>query len=564
MTTPLAVVLRTSVAALLLAASADAAQTVTQSFTLQPGWNAIYLEVAPPDGDPEVVFQGLPIRSVWTWRTRLTSLEFVADASEEQLRDTGWLGYFPPTRPDAFLSNLQTIQVNRPYLIKLGGTSPAVLSVTGRPALRRQRWQPDAFNLVGVGLTATPPTFQSYFAPAPELAGQQIYRLEAGGAWRQAAPTESMRAGEAFWIFCSGASDYGGPFEVGLPVGDALDFGPIGQHIGLELANRRTTGVTVSLTFVDESGGSNVIERESDSIATTAWTPLPTTTSVSIPAEGTSRLFLGARRSQLTGPSYEALIEISDGAVRRWLPARVDGWGTTTLGGVTAAKLGSSPVAGLWIGTVTLNQVNEVHHPSDIVTSTDTPAELEARLILHVDDSGAVRLLQEVLQMWQDGTTTVDPETGNNVTLTNGRFVQVINKARLADFRGATIRGNAQVGRRISTPFLDFPVGTFAVAGTGTWGSAVSFALTLAADDPTNPFRHRYHPEHDEAAESYAVGRTITLSFGSPPADPPPDWGTGEVAGTYSEILTGLHNRPIRVSGTFTLQRFSSDGELIQ
>jgi hypothetical protein len=214
---------------------------------------------------------------------------------------------------------------------------------------------------------------------------------------------------------------------------------------------------------------------------------------------------------------------------------------------------------------VTLRQVSEVHHATDTTTPSDTPAELEARLIVHVDDAGTVRLLEEVLQMWQDGTTTTDPETGNQVTATPGRFVQITDKTRLGDFKGATVRGNKLVGRRISTAFVDFP--GLEVVGSGSWSSSLTFSFTLPADHPTNPFRHRFHPEHDQTSESYAISRSLVLAFSSTDPEagisgPRPDWNTDRVAGTYAETLTGLHNRPINVAGTFTLQRFSSDGEL--
>ena len=43
---------------------------------------------------------------------------------------------------------------------------------------------------------------------------------------------------------------------------------------------------------------------------------------------------------------------------------------------------------------------------------------------------------------------------------------------------------------------------------------------------------------------------------------PAPDWGYGEMGGSYRETITGLHRNPIRVSGYFTLKRVSDIAEL--
>ena len=41
-----------------------------------------------------------------------------------------------------------------------------------------------------------------------------------------------------------------------------------------------------------------------------------------------------------------------------------------------------------------------------------------------------------------------------------------------------------------------------------------------------------------------------------------PDYGHNELGGNYSEIITGLHKNPIRVSGNFRLTRVSQIAEL--
>src|SRR2546430_886868 len=104
------------VAAVCFAAGVARSQNVTQSFTLQPGWNAIYLEVRPTDNSTATIFSNLPVASVWTRAERLSSVDFIQDASEALFNRAGWLGWFHPSRPEAFLGNLFAVQANRAYL----------------------------------------------------------------------------------------------------------------------------------------------------------------------------------------------------------------------------------------------------------------------------------------------------------------------------------------------------------------------------------------------------------------------------------------------------------------
>ena len=137
------------------------------------------------------------------------------------------------------------------------------------------------------------------------------------------------------------------------------------------------------------------------------------------------------------------------------------------------------------------------------------------------------------------------------------------------------MRDSTPVGRRISTAGFDFdpPGGTNYITMTGSFGisKAVGCTLTLTPSSPTNPFLHRYHPDHDNLdafynplgtdapAEVYTVSRQIQLTF--TPSDPGgqngSDYGVNEIGGLYGETLTGLHRNPLVTSGTFHLRRIS-------
>jgi hypothetical protein len=92
----------------------------------------------------------------------------------------------------------------------------------------------------------------------------------------------------------------------------------------------------------------------------------------------------------------------------------------------------------------------------------------------------------------------------------------------------------------------------------------------LDYDHPLNPFKHIYHPDHNnlderfeqklaEGKESFSVTRSLSLEFTA--TDPaglnPPGWGETELGGTYRETITGVHRSAIQVSGNFRLVRVS-------
>src|SRR5262245_889551 len=138
------------------------AQVVTQAFTLQPGWNAIYLEVQPADNSTTAVFSNLPVAGVWTRAERLSSVEFIQNPSEAAFNNPAWQRWFPPARPEALLNNLFAVFANHAYLVKVTNSTPVVWNVVGRPSLRIPGWVPDSYNLRGLPVDpVSPPTFLS-------------------------------------------------------------------------------------------------------------------------------------------------------------------------------------------------------------------------------------------------------------------------------------------------------------------------------------------------------------------------------------------------------------------
>lgn len=555
------------------------AQSIVQTVTLQPGWNAVYLEVQPSNNTANAVFAGLPVVSVWTRAERLSSVDYIQSASEQNYNEAGWLRWFHPSRSEAFLNNLFALFANRAYLIKSTNAAPFVWNITGRPSLRQPAWVPDSYNLRGLPVTATnPPTFANFFrysqAHFNPLTGQmqKIYRLDGSGQWTQVATNELTQSGAAYWIYAQGASDYVAPLTASVDLGDGLDFDVELTELNLRLANKSTSPMSALVQEINANGPSALAYYQFATNNGGQWPNLPGTLMQTPAAGGDARVRLAIRRQAFGSNDYSSVLEIRDGAGTRLLVPVAASGGSADIpsGPVSEAK----SHAGLWVGNATINAVSEAHSASPTIP-TPTKSEMNLRLLLHVDANGQTRLLKEIIQMWRDGTYTNDG-SGNLVVDKPGQYVLLTDDTLIGQFQGTTLRDGESVGRRLSTVGYDFPSTSssnfLSVAGFFAAGQTLTATLTLPYDHPNNPFKHKYHPDHDNlnarfdgpAVESYTVARQVQLQLtAAPPAGPAvPDYGYNELGGNYSETITGLHKNPIHLSGNFRLTRVSRIAEL--
>jgi hypothetical protein len=558
-------------------------QNVTQTVTLQPGWNAVYLEVQPTNNSAGAVFAGLPVASVWARAERVASVDFIQSPSEATFAATGWRRWFHPSRSESFLNDLFAVFANQAYLIRSTNATPVVWQITGRPSLRRWDWVPDAYSLRGVPVDPTnAPTFFNFFRHSPAHYNaangqlQKIYRLNSGtGEWQLVAPTDAVQSGAAYWIFSQGASEFHAPLSATVEIGDGLDFGDSTTELSLRLRNSTPTPANALVRDQASPAANTLSVYEFSPTLGSQWPALPNPLAVAVANNVETRLRLAARRQNLTEDSHVTVLEIRDGAGTRLLvPVAmakfVDVAAATDLGASSPA-----PLAGLWIGTATINGVSEAHSANP-TNPTPVKAEMSLRLLLHVDAGGQTRLLKEVIQMWRNGTYTND-SNGNQVVDQPGQYVLLTDDTLIPMFGGAALRDGKSVGRRVSTVGYDFPSGPtnnfLNLAGSFAIGQSLAGTLTLPHDHPTNPFKHRFHPDHDNLnahfnvpeVESYNTTRQIELLFGSsPPAGNPavPDFGHNEMGGVYRENITGIHKHAIHLSGTFRLSRVSPIAQL--
>lgn len=549
------------------------AQSLAQTVNLRPGWNAVYLEVAPEVADLAAAFADLPISSVWSPIHRPSAVEYIQDPAEGLFNRPGWLGYRPSDPP--FLQTLFTLQANRPYLVRLEGGSERTWVVTGRPSLRDPEWVPDSFNLVGLPVDpASAIVFADWFAASPAHAGQPVYRLGSEGVWEMIDPaTETIAAGEAYWVFSQGASRYPGPIAVDVQLGDGLDFAGVAVERTLELSS--PTGASdLVLRLLPSSEPVPLSTSALDTEGNLVWQPLASDLPVALSPDTPVPVDLAVRRADFATDSVASILEIRDASgARRLVPVRADARPTPPvsagLGPSGARKAWGAPsaasYAGLWVGLATVGSVSEARTGS--TTPVPAASEFGLRFIIHVDATGQARLLEHVIQMWEDGTAAAD-----GTVTSPGRYVLLTDESRIPLYQGASLRDGDPVGVRISTAAYAFPGEELPMTGSFDPAGALSVDLVLAPDLPTHPYAHRYHPDHDNLdalflgfeEEAYAITRSVELEFSA--TDPlgrnPAEWGDTLVGGVYRETVSGLHRNDIVAEGTFRLRRLVDTTEL--
>ncbi len=573
-----------------LLASSSFGQWITQTLSLRPGWNAVYLTVRPEPSSCEDAFNGYPVESVWMWNKRFTPTEFVQSPDELLPQNPHWLVWLPSANSESFLSTVFQLEAGSAYLVKVfTNASPFTISLKGRPELPSIDWYPHALNLVGFPLNPTsPPTFGSFFSHIDGVdtsLGQdnQLFELDALGRGKVIARPErtNMQPGVAYWIKCKGDMDYAGPIQVEPASGGGMDFGDVSKEQDITIQNVSTTAAYTVVVSQESSEPPPAGEPELAGPVPLSYLVKDATNGVlswvQLTGAGLSRalgpgeswtLRFGVRRNDVgaftptgtNGACYQSILRISDSgrSVLLRLPVIAE---TDTVRirppGPEDELDDHHPNEGLWVGRAILNEVNcPAYTTNELLPTVST---LPMRLILHVDGQGQVRLLQHVTFAWSGSDT-------------NGEFELYASDANVPTNSPEVNRLTA-VAFPIMSPVLVTNVLTNA-ASTGLT-NLLGCVVTTAFDDPTNPFLHKYHPGHDNkdwnfqpysnAVETVTIERDIVLdltgsAFTNGVADP--YWGIDEIGGVYNETLLGVRQQPIYIRGVFYLERVCRLGTL--
>ncbi len=553
-------------------AGAAAAATVQQTFTLQPGWNAIHVEVEPEHPEIETVFAGVPVLSVWRFKPDAGGAQFIRDPAEGLENIEGWFGWFPQPRPEAFLSNLFLIDGGTSYLVRVDGGATHQVTLSGKPKFRAPRWQPDAFTLTGLPVTASNgPSFAEYFEASSAHTGQPVYRLAPNGQWQLVTSPAStvIEPGRAYWIRTEGNSSFQGPMQLVLDQGESLEFSAALDEIRVVLRNRSGAAGSFQIQRISNGAMPLQFRNEDPETQEVGWPDLQGTLVLDAPADKDVFLTLAAKRTAFNADRMEEVLAITDENGQRVLLGVGGNTKQPLLGARIAGGKAVTAVngfAGLWVGDVLIDSVSQAQTGGTLPTPTNRP--FKQRFLIHVNASGEARLLKDVIQMWEEGTmqpSAADPSLQE--VDEPGRYVLITDKNLIGLYSGATNVDGASVGIRYSTVAYDFSAPTMAFVGNFGPGSEISASVVVASNLPTNPFLHKYHPDHDNldanflnpAAEAYEVVRNIRFGFVAedPSGGAVPGWGDSLVGGTFSDRRGGVLPASSRRSdgGTSSLRR---------
>ncbi len=528
--------------------TAGVAQPVLETIELHAGWNAVWLNVEPEPNDLEqlLALQASPLdcRAVWTFEP---NRGLTGAGSNEPGR---WFSYDKGL--PASLQSLRTLRGHRAYLINVNVAGS--LRLTGHPIIRPISFTGSASNAFGTLTNAGegPLTFEEFFAH-PGAAGKvvsagsplkhDIFSLTDAGLVRRNL-TDPIAPNEAYWINVVQDFNYAGPLDI-TSLANGLSFGRSTaiRTLSIDLPSSpssRTLSLQaracVALTNGDCSASEVGIEwlefRDPASQDLPVWQPLAEGVTLDVPP-GTTKVQLDLRPRRATAAAVSGVT--AGGGSTILPPVVIDISDDQGARAVIAADVRVEPIFGGWAGKATLTHVSA--HPSiqDIPLEQAAATPLEMTLILELPDpagtSGAA------------GPRLLDALTVQ--TFRDGRSLQRRFSSILFDRPVDLVEDPAE------------PIDPFGATGT------LRGTLQILPEDPLNPYRHRYNPEH---RKGYEITREITIRL-APTAPSLSDelasldgtFGPSRLAGQYTEVINGVTAQPITVRGDFRLERVGTE-----
>jgi hypothetical protein len=535
------------------------AQWQTTNYTLRGGWSSIYLSGDAKYDSLENIFPD-SVTEVWRWNPNPTQVQFTESSlipSAGTSEWTVWRRGFPAD------SKLTQLSGQTAYLVKSTGAAGTTRTVAIKqsPFLPSSAWVRNGANLMGFptyGSGASFPSIATYFStfPAAIAANAKIYKY-VGGELGPGNPmqvfsnaNEKLDRTQAYWFSAKVVENFYAPLEINLSNSSGLDFGRTGSTVTLRVRNRSTEVVNVTFAPVDSEdspetettiAGPVPLTRRIFNSGTASWdeVPLAAAFSETIAPQSTLELSFGLDRGSLDGDLeslFASLLRVTDSGnlMDVYLPVRAQ----------------PASMAGLWIGDIKLTAVESKVAGS---SGNTTPQSFPLRTLIHVSNNGTAKLLSQVFL----GRLAVAPN--DDGVCTREALLKQDEKAK---------------AHRLVAAHLPLDQ---VITGSGgvEMGGTLTCTVGIPYNDPTNPFVHQYHPDHDNkdarqrpvgpGVESYDVTRTCTFTFTpAPPAGSTTSagWGSSVIGGTYTESISGVHKTPIIVSGTFELNRASEIGIL--
>ncbi len=542
---------------------AGATSWLTQSVTLEPGWNAVYVGVSP-DESADALFADWPVWSVSAYNAQIygsTVSRAGGTTGEQVARVPYWLW----TREAPQASTLGRLQADTVLVCFSTNATAFTAELRGEPAAPRIAWHvatttdKKAYNIVGVRVAGQVKA-RDYFAGCPAFDGAGCYAIsgpnDAEPRLRPLATgtkTALLNDGDVVFVPGSRISDWSGPLYIQPQNG--LNFGEEETLTALSVRNDGVGEKTVRVAYVN---GALSLTRPSLLVrGAEGWEPFTNTLARVLSTGETWTVTVALDRTQLAG----------DGATRGGLLRIEEDGASRMVAHVPVTLVDRKPASawpqGLWEAKLSLTHVS--FYQGD-VRKDDVKAggTMAVKVYVHVDAQGRARLLQRV-------TAAGTKEPDGSIT------------ARLYG-PSATVP-EVEWATRLSSAALpvDLPA-TEAVQGAfGDPANPLVFTYRIAADSPSNPFRHALHPlfdgkrsdfetpapDGDDFAnytgtvkpELFSIGGEIRLAFD---ANTAAAWSPEEtLGGTCTWTYTGVRREgPVVARGTLKLTRVHATADL--
>jgi hypothetical protein len=587
------------------------AQWTTQTVTLKPGWNAIFLHVnASYANIGDLPGLDSNIEEIWLWKPQTSAGQFIDSPDAPTNRRTRWASWLKNLGPS---STLQRLIGNTAYLVRYGSPdaagnwTPAVdltWNIKGRPVPPSYNWTSSGLNLIGFSShPSTAPSLEQYF-PQAIRNDLQFFGYK-GGALGETNPRQvfalrstATRRGEAFWVRSKGGqfNNYFAPYDLVLQNYSGVNFGETRGQYRVIIRNRTDRGLVVTLNLNSSEIAPHGQQAYDDGIKLMVrGAPNPGTLTyshqslhagavrITLTAAGkpgsSEEVILGLNRTGLTGASgsqHGSVLEFTDslGHSQVQIPVR--------------ATKGSN--VGLWVGDA---RIKEVRH--DLTFFAKNPytkgimldAEGKASIQERDDSYGPVSNPFPLRLIFHQGTNSV-----GTLNLYQSIFHGLQKGADLAvatpilsSDEDSLESSELESARRITALHLPWRPKGMPWAGTGEIKAGTEAVVQVGVthnDHSSNPFLHTYHPDHDnlnndipafkkelpQGSESFEITRDINLKFNDPPTDF--DGLTRiqrRIAGSYNEIITiagaGTEKIHYYTRGSFLLNRISTIDKII-
>ncbi len=533
-------------------------------------------------------------------------------------------------------SNLFSLRGGRAYLIHVkDGAGAITWTVTGKPSPTNHWWVPNDFSLTGFILDPerAPFRMEQYFAGSTEAHlsnGGVFYRFTNKGELFRVDRTDTIVRGHAYFVYTQGASQYRGPVDVRAPGLDGVDFGTDLIEGTVELRNVDTRDRSIGFKVLESEDCKNGVANagcarmEYYSPENQQWKEVVgvvgSAQTVTVLKQSSRKLRFRALRKTLSvatktadgggggddeSSAYQGILQVStvDDGITENIPLSME----------------VADHSGLWTGRVEVRYVRRLERepppvyidgpdkgkakrdpitnapiPGDYTVPTNFPdpltdaaPEVSFPLLFHVSrDSekkkNTIRILRQVAVMSKKATRDNSDTPENEAA--PARYV-VLNRDGLAaglidqlGLSGGYLRDGRQMSFRRTSPVF---TGDHVLAEDVVFDAKGTYTTTIEvkANDPRNPFLHRYHPDHGHptlmpnregnvpAQGGLPIRRIITLVFDGV-TDPrtidsvevngvvvrdreEPGYGNQVVGGIYREIIESMTYDPIIVQGTF-------------